>query len=405
MADLTEPAPSFISKTFENVNNSLTQFAGSYSDVIAGEIAPIVILGLTLSFITIGVMAIRGLLDRPFMDTAWTLTKASIIIAIALTSTTYQAYVIDPLLTLPDEMMGSISSKIGGSNTSMAGQGAAQAIERVFALGVHNASLYSDEATFGLGVFEEMDLMPYIYAALILIGTVFCVLIGTLWLFIAKIILALMIGVGPFFICCLIWNPTQQFFWSWIGQILNAILTSVFVLAIFSIFITLFEKNLVALQITDTSNNLLDASAFAFLGILCMGVLVAIPQYVSALTGAAGGAVGTAMSRISGGAISMGAGAVGGVLGAGRSGYAALQGARAYGKARNGTAAGLEGKQGRLGALNHARHTYNETKDDLRRGYPNYAKMGLNSQRNTPQGTGSYGGGAVPSVSFAKGKK
>lgn len=402
MADLTEPAPSFISKTFENVNNSLTQFAGSYSDVIAGEIAPIVMLGLTLSFITIGVMAIRGLLDRPFMDTAWTLTKASIIIAIALTSTTYQAYVIDPLLTLPDEMMGSISSKIGGSNTSMAGQGAAQAIERVFALGVHNASLYSDEATFGLGVFEEMDLMPYIYAALILIGTVFCVLIGTLWLFIAKIILALMIGVGPFFICCLIWNPTQQFFWSWIGQILNAVLTSVFVLAIFSIFITLFEKNLVALQITDTSNNLLDASAFAFLGILCMGVLVAIPQYVSALTGAAGGAVGTAMSRITGGAVSMGVGAAKGALGAGRSAVAGYEAGKTfkqeYGKSKGGLS-------GAFNAARAARHTYNETKDDLKRGYPNYAKMGLNNQKNTPQGTGSYGGGTVPSVSFAKGKK
>lgn len=400
MAEYAGQSPNFLSKTFQVINDSLNGFASNYSSAIASEIAPIVMLSLTLSFITIGVMAIRGLLDRPFMEVAWTLTKSSVIIAIALTSTTYQAYVIDPLLTLPDEMMGSISSKIGGSNTSMAGQGAAQAIENVFALGIHNASLYTDEATFGLGIFEDTDLMPYLYAALILIGTVFCVLIGTLWLFIAKIILALMIGVGPFFICCFIWNPTQQFFWSWVGQILNAAFTSILVLAIFSIFISIFETSLTGLQIGNGQNHLMNSATFAFLGILCMGVLITIPQYVSALTGAAGGAVGTAMSRVTGGAINVGKGAAGGIKSGVQSGYAGYKGVQSYQEARAGGA-------NRLSAARQARHTYNETKDDLKRGYPNYAKLNLNKQQPKPslQGNGSYGGGTVPSVSFAKGKK
>lgn len=388
----------FLSKTFEVVNQSLNNFASSYSSVIASEIAPIVGLGLTLSFIVIGLMAIRGVLDRPFMEVAWTMMKASIITTIALTSAVYQTYIIDPILTLPDEMMGSISSAISGSNV-VAGQGAAQAIENVLSLGFEKASEYTDEATFGLGLFEEMDLMPYLYALLILIGTILCVVVGALWLFIAKIILALMIGVGPLFICCLIWNPTQQFFWSWLGQVINTILTAIFVLAIFSIFISIFETSLSKLVVSDTENNLMNAGAYTFLGILCMGVLIVIPQYISALTAAAGGAVGTAMSRISGGAISMGAGAAGGVKGGVQSGYAGYKAGQSYNSARqNGSS--------RLSAARQARHTYNETKDDLKRGYPNYAKIGLNNQRNTPtpQGTGSYGGGAVPSVSFAKGK-
>lgn len=394
MAEYTGESSGFLSVSFEKVNSSLASFASSYSDIIANEIAPLVALGLTLTFITLGVMAIRGLLDRPFMDVAWTLTKASIITGIALSSAVYQTYVIDPFLTLPDEMMGSISSSISGSN-AVAGQGAAQAIERLYESGAYNAGLYFQEAGF-------TNPAPIIYGLLVLLGTILCVIVGALWLFIAKIILALMIGVGPFFICCLIWNSTQQFFWSWVGQILNAIITTIFVLAIFSIFATIFQDNLNKLTVDDVSSNLMNASFYAFLGILCMGVLVAIPQYVSALTGAAGGAVGTAMSRISGGAISMGAGAAGGVLGAGRSAVAGYEAGKKfkqeYGKSKGGLS-------GAFNAARSARHTYNETKDDLRRGYPNYAKMGLNSQRNTPQGTGSFGGGAVPSVSFAKGKK
>lgn len=387
----------FLSKTFEVVNDALNSFASNYSSVIAGEIAPIVSLGLILSFITIGIMAIRGVLDRPFMDAAWTMTKASIITTIALTTAVYQSYIIDPFLTLPDEMMGSISSSINGSNV-IAGQGAAQAIENVLSLGFQKAGEYADEATFGLGLVEETDLMPYVYAFLILVGTILCVVVGALWLFISKIILALMIGVGPIFICCLVWNPLQQFFWSWVGQILNTILTAIFVLAIFSIFITLFETSLNNLVVSDTENNLLNAGAYTFLGILCMGVLLQIPQYVSALTGAAGGAVGTAMSRITRGAVSMGAGAAAGALTAGRSMYAGSQAVGAYKNAR--------ADKGVMGSLNAARHEFNRSMDDMKRGYPMHYQNGLNGNQRNSQNTAQtptvpyHAGGA--GVNFAK---
>lgn len=393
----------FLSGAFDDVNSALSNFSSQFSSGVATEIAPLVAGGLTLSFIVIGIMAIRGLLDRPFMEVAWTLTKASIITSIALTTAVYQNYVIDVFLTLPDDLISSlVGNSISGADVKV-GQGAAVAIEEMYDLGTSKAGLFFDQTTFSLT--QGIDLLPILYGVLVWIGTLLCCVIGLFWLIVAKVVLALMLGIGPFFICCLIWNPTQQFFWSWLGQVLNTAITSIFVLAVFAVFAAIFNAQLNELQVELDTANFANAAVFTFLGILCMGVLVVIPQYVSALTGAAGGAVGTAMGRVTGGAINMGVGAAGSVKGGVQSGYAALQGAKAYSKARNGTAAGLEGKQSRLSALNHARHTYNETKDDLRRGYPNYAKIGLNNQKNTPQGTGGYGGGTVPSVSFAKGKK
>ncbi|STY98639.1 type IV secretion system protein VirB6 [Moraxella caprae] len=386
----------FLSGAFDDVNSALSNFSSQFSSGVATEIAPLVAGGLTLSFIVIGIMAIRGLLDRPFMEVAWTLTKASIITSIALTTAVYQNYVIDVFLTLPDDLISSlVGNSISGADVKV-GQGAAVAIEEMYDLGTSKAGLFFDQAAFSLT--QGIDLLPILYGVLVWIGILLCCVIGLFWLIVAKVVLALMLGIGPFFICCLIWNPTQQFFWSWLGQVLNTAITSIFVLAVFAVFAAIFNTQLNELQVELDTANFANAAVFTFLGILCMGVLVAIPQYVSALTGAAGGAVGTAMSRISGGAISMGAGAAGGVLGAGRSAVAGYEAGKTYNQARAGGAS-------RFQAARQARHTYNETKDDLKRGYPNYAKMGLNSQRNTPQGTGSYSGGAVPSVSFAKGKK
>lgn len=388
----------FLSGAFDDINSALSQFAEKFSSGIATEIAPLVAGGLTLSFIVIGIMAIRGLLDRPFMEVAWTLTKASIITSIALTTAVYQTYVIDVFLTLPDDLISSlVGNSVSGDNVEVrVGQGAAVAIEEMYDLGTSKALLFFDQATFG--PIKGFNVLPILYGVLVWLGTLLCCVIGLFWLIVAKVILALMLGVGPLFICCLIWNPTQQFFWSWLGQVLNTALTSIFVLAVFAVFAAIFNLQLQELQIENDTANFANAAVFTFMGILCVGVIMVIPQYVSALTGAAGGAVGTAMAGITGGAVGMGVGAAKGALGAGRSAIAGVEAGKTYNQARAGGAS-------RFQAARQARHTYNETKDDLKRGYPNYAKMGLNNQKNTPQGTGSYGGGTVPSVSFAKGKK
>lgn len=391
----------FLSEAFADINSALNQFAEKFSSGIATEIAPLVAGGLVLTFIVMGIMAIRGLLDRPFMEVAWTLTKASIITSIALTTAVYQTYVIDVFLTLPDDLISSlVGNSVSGTDVKV-GQGAAVAIEEMYDLGTSKATLFFDQVS--LNPISGINLLPILYGVLVWLGTLLCCVIGLFWLIVAKVVLALMIGIGPLFICCLIWNPTQQFFWSWLGQVINTVITSVFVLAVFAVFAAIFNIQLQQLQVETDTANFANAAVFTFMGVLCVGVLMVIPQYVSALTGAAGGAVGTAMSRVTGGAINMGKGVGGGILGAGRSGYAAFQGAKSYKDARNGI--GLDGsptdKKDILGSLNQARHKYNMTKDDLRRGYPNYAKMGLNRQRNTPQGTGGYGGGTVPKVNIS----
>lgn len=365
MAEYTGQSTNFLSKTFEVLDNALSSFAQNFSSNIAAEIAPLVMGGITLSFILMGIMAIRGMLDRPFTEVAVKMMWASIITSIALTSAVYQSYIIDVFLTLPDDLIVSLSGAV--NNTSVeSGQTAAGTIEDLFSLGAYNAGLYFNEASMNP---LDSNLAPYLYGTLVLLGTILCVVMGALWLIIAKVVLALMLGVGPIFICCLIWPSTRQYFFSWIGQILNTVLTVIFVLAVFSIFAGIFEAGLRSLTVNEGEQQLMNASVYAFLGVLCMGVLIVIPQYVQQLVGVAGGAVDSAMSKVSGGAVSAGGKGTSGSASAVRTGFAGKSASSAYQKNRS------EGN-GAMASARDARHEFNKSKAEMKQGYPDYFRKG-----------------------------
>lgn len=363
MASYQGAGSTFVSDAFQSVNNALQTFVTGFSSGIAAEISPIVYLSLVLSFIILGIMAIKGLLDSPFLDVAIKMLKASIIVSIALNAATYQQFIVDSLLTLPDDLITSVvkNSISGTSGASITpGQGAAQAIEQMYDLGAYNASLYVEQA--GISMTDGFNFTPYLLAIMVFAGTIMCVIVGAVWLFVSKILLALMLGIGPIFIVALCWQPTQQYFFSWLNTVLNTIITNIFVIAVFAIFSAFFQANLQALEIAEESANFMDAGLFLFLGLLCMSVLLMIPQYVSQLTGASAGAVGTAMSRM---AQAVGGGAVSGGANTIRAGFAGNSAKGAYQSAR-------EGGASRFGAARTARHEFNKSMAEMKKGYPDY---------------------------------
>lgn len=375
MAAYTGTQPTFLSDVFTTVNNALNTFVTNFSTNISSEIAPIVMSGLILSFIVIGIMAIRGLLNSPFQEVAWKMAFVSVVTSIALTAGVYQKYVLDIFLTMPDDLISSIVAKsVNGVQT---GGGAAQAIEQLYALGVYNAGLYIDQA--GVSLTDGFNLSPYLYAALVFIGTVMCCFVGTLWLFIAKIVLALMLGVGPIFIVSLCWKPTEQFFYKWLGVILNTIISAVFVVAIFTIFATFFKQNLEIMEVAEDSANFLNAGIFFFVGLLCMGVLTQVPNYVSQLTGGAVGAVGSAMANMTSKMSSGASSALGGGLNGVRAGFAGAEAKGAYSEARQAGASRFQAARG-------ARHEFNKSMAEMKKGYPDYYRKNTsNTQQNSPR--------------------
>lgn len=347
----------FFQDVFAEVNAALNSFVTKFSTNIIAEISGLVAAGLVLYFILHGVAILRGYASEPILDTAMQMFRVSIIVAIALTAGTYQGLIVNSLINVPDTLMTSLmGASISGGGGVQTGANAAQAFDEMLYKGMDVATKYSERAEFGL---DGVDLMPYVYAIFIVLGTIFCILVGAFWFFASKVILTLLLGIGPIFIVALVWQPLQQYFFTWLSAILNTILTCIFVIGVFSIFAQLFNNQIAALQPEASDSPQLTATAvIMFMGVLTSAVLLVIPTYVGQLTNAGSGGIFGAMKTIAMGAGSAVGKAANGVGNAGNVLSSNRKANRAYDSSRAGGSSHKEAKSNANQAYQSSRNEY-----------------------------------------------
>jgi type IV secretion system protein VirB6 len=366
----------FFADTFTRVNLALNTFVNQFSSNIITQISGLVAAGLVLTFIFHGLAIVRGYSSEPIMDTAMKMFRISIIVAIALTVGTYQTYIVNSLISVPDTLVSSLMGNSMTGATPLAGENAASALDQILYQGMGIAGQYTDKAKVGL---TGTNLMPYIYAGLVILGTVLCVVVAAFWIFASKIILSILLGIGPMFIVALVWQPTQQYFFSWVSAILNTILTVVFVAGIFAIFGQLFTQNLAALTPDDSGiSQLTDTGITSMLGILTCGILFVLPNYVGQLTGASGGGIFGAMRQIASAAPSAGRAASNAITSTANRGASLGRAATAYKAAGRGGNMSGGGSGGSASKFQQAKAGVGAYKDSRR----NYFQQRHSDQKN-----------------------
>lgn len=318
-----------IAKSFDYINTTLQSFVADFSTNFINQIDGIVVSMLVASFAFYGWLIVRGQSSEPVGDTLQKVAFISLVCAASLSSGTYQTQIANAILSAPDGLMQSLTT--GGYQAS-GGNAMAQVLDTTLSEGLKKAGEFWDKGD--LGIVGESNVAPYLYAILVIIGTVFVLIVATFWLFAAKIILSLVLGVGPLFIAFVYWPQTRGYFWAWFSTILNLLLTIVFIAGVFSLFNKIFSVGLANLAPDDdTSRQLGETAIVAFMGILTCGVLLLVPRYVSFLVQGAGvGGAGSTLSQL-GGAIAGAAGKAAGSAGnahnksqANKAGSAAYQG-------------------------------------------------------------------------------
>ncbi len=246
------------SQLFNEIDRVTDTYVMDISSKAIVAITPIASIGLTISFIIYGWLVIRGAIDMPLAGLVNRCFRISIITSIALTAGLYQYEIKDLIMNTPDDLVEALVDN--PQNRSQL----AQLIDKVAEKGFECASKAFEEAAF----LEADGVLYGLFGILILLATSFLTAVGGALILLANIAITLLIGLGPFFIISLLWQPTYRFFEQWIAQILSYTIFLVFLATMSSLLMNIFA-NYVADFKFDGNQNV----SYALGGVLILSII------------------------------------------------------------------------------------------------------------------------------------
>lgn len=260
-----------------SIDNALSTYVSSVSAQLAAVLAPIVISGLTIHYMLFGLAVMRGDADSSVPKFAWSMAKHTMIATLALTTATYQEWIVDSVSALTITLIQATSPS-GATSVAMA-------LDQMNAQG-------SDYALVVIG--RGMTLMPIggyldvLAGFVIMLSNLALVALTGVWDMLAKVALTFMLAFGPLFISCLAFPATKKFFDAWLGKVLNYVLLIAFMAAI-TTFSTQIAAGFVS-KATDnvgSTNALVDSFEFALLSIALIALTWQMPGIASGIAGGA----------------------------------------------------------------------------------------------------------------------
>jgi type IV secretion system protein VirB6 len=121
-------------------------------------------------------------------------------------------------------------------------------------------------------------------ALFICVGTVAASAYAAFLLIMAKIFIAVLVALGPIFICLILFNSTKRFFESWLAQVLNSFMIIVLVFAVMILFMNVYLAFITDMQ-PDAIFSLMAVGKFVILSLIFVLTLRQIPAVASALAG------------------------------------------------------------------------------------------------------------------------
>jgi len=287
---------------FTSVNGALNTYIQSTATSIISSITPVTTTLLTIYIMLWGWSMMRGTISEPVTDGVGRLIRLSIIIGIAINLGRYNSFIVDFLWNLPDALAALVASGSSNPATNMS------FLDTFFGQFNDTATAFNDAAYKTTNMMGLPDLTLWIIGWAVRFAGMALTAYAAFLLILAKIGLAILLGIGPIFILLTIFEPTKRFFDSWLGQALNYIFLALLTSAIIKIVLQIIQGFLAALDLTNVSFlAVLPTIGFCIIGVL---VLMQIPSVASALGG------GVAISSL---------GAVGALYGKGKNAMAATR--------------------------------------------------------------------------------
>lgn len=260
-------------QVFTYVNNACSGYIGSSVAAVASAIAPAAYTLLGVYVILWGLASMRGLIQEPITDAAMRAIKIGVIFGIGISLASYNVYVTDTFFNAPEQLAASLTNST--TNTS-----AITTLDRILDKGFQIGKVFWDKGGLIDGDFGMYLVALIVWGMSIIVTAYACFLIV-----LAKIALSLVIALGPLFIISLLFQPTANFFNSWIQQLSNYALLIVLVIAANVFVMDLFVRAADASVGFSSTSQIDKIFPFLITGGISLLVLAQLPSIAAGLAG------------------------------------------------------------------------------------------------------------------------
>lgn len=249
---------------------------------LMSAITPIALTALTLWVVLYGWAVLRNEVSESVPSFIWKATKIGLVLAFALQSAFYVGNVADAATSLATGVATTFLPAGSPTNTISTPY---QLLDEFN----DNASKQVSDIMADAGI-TRLDLL--LAAAIFSIGSVAFLCIALFVVTLSTVFMTFIIAIGPLFVFCLAWKPTQRFFDSWLSMLLNAVVLTWFAFFALGLSSYVGHEMFIGIQgaggfLGTTLNVLGEATRYCVLMLVMAIICFQAPSLASALTGGA----------------------------------------------------------------------------------------------------------------------
>lgn len=276
MADYT-----ILASIFNTANAATAHYISDTVADVCGAVSPMLHSLFLLYFMLWGFAMYRGLIQEPILDGGFRLMRVGLILHLAVNVGAYSGIISSNLANLP----GYLTDLVGAGGSGTAGGDSWTTLDSILSNAIDTGT-----AVWEQGSLLTMSIGPYIMAVIIWGSSLICTGYAAFLMILSKVALAIIIGLGPIFIACLMFDGTKKYFEAWAGQAINYCLVSALAVATIKLLFGMYDHATAGAMALATTG---DAAAFGFksiasmlvLSVICFLVLLQVTSIASGLAG------------------------------------------------------------------------------------------------------------------------